>query len=100
MSLNKLQYVYITKPYKENFAQTATEEENRVMGVHFVYLKELLEKKILIMAGPETTGKFGITVIETGSEEEAREIMNNDPAVKSGLVSAEIYPYRVSLIRK
>lgn len=96
----QLRFVYITKPYKENFVETATEEEKRVMGVHFVYLKELLEKKILIMAGPETSGKFGLTVIETASEEQAREIMNNDPAVKSGLVSAEIYPYRVSLIRK
>jgi uncharacterized protein YciI len=59
----------------------------------------LLTEGKLIMAGPETTGKFGLCVIETGSEQEARHIMENDPAVKSGIVSAELYPYRVSLIR-
>jgi uncharacterized protein len=96
----KLQFVYIIKPLKENFVQTATEEENRIMGVHFMHLKDLLEKGILIMAGPETTGKFGLCVIETDSEDEARKIMESDPAVVNGVVTAELYPYRVSLLRK
>jgi len=97
---DKLQFIYIIKPFKENFVETATEEENRAMGFHFGYLKELMDKNILIMAGPEVTGKFGLCIFETGSEEEARKIMKNDPAVKAGVVSAELFPYRVSLIRK
>ena len=94
------QFVYIIKPFKPDFAETANEEDNRIMGIHFQYLESLLEKGILIMAGPETTGKFGLCVLETGTEEEARDIMNNDPAVLNGVVSAELFPYRVSLIRK
>ena len=96
----KNEFVYILKPFKDNFTETATEEDDRIMGMHFQYLSDLLNKGILIMAGPETTGKFGICILETGSEEEAREIMNNDPAVLNGISSAELYPYRVSLIRK
>lgn len=69
------------------------------MGTHFLYLQDLLKAGKLILAGPETTGKFGITIIETETEDEAREIMMNDPAVKSGIVSPELFPYRVSLIR-
>lgn len=95
----KLQFVYIIRPLKENFAETATESENEIMGLHFNYLKEMLASGKLIMAGPETTGKFGLCVIETESEQEARHIMENDPAVRSQIVSAELYPYRVSLIR-
>ncbi|MBN8585484.1 MAG: hypothetical protein J0M37_10335 [Ignavibacteria bacterium] len=94
-----MQFIYFIRPHKENFAETMTEEEGNIMGVHFEYLKDLLDKGKLILAGPETTGKFGIAVIEAESEDEASNIMMNDPAVKSGIVSPELYPYRVSLIR-
>jgi len=94
-----MQFIYFIRPHKENFAETMSEEEGNIMGVHFEYLKDLLDKGKLILAGPETTGKFGIAVIETESEDEARNIMMNDPAVSSGIVSPELYPFRVSLIR-
>ena len=94
-----MQFIYFIRPHKENFAETMTEDEGRIMGVHFEYLKDILKNGKLILAGPETTGKFGIAVIETDSEDEAREIMMNDPAVKAGIVTSELYPYRVSLIR-
>lgn len=94
-----MQFIYFIRPHKENFAETMTEEEGNIMGVHFEYLKDLLDKGKLILAGPETTGKFGIAVIEAESEDEARNIMMNDPAVSSGIVSPELYPFRVSLIR-
>ncbi len=95
-----MQFIYFIRPHKENFAETMTEEEGNIMGTHFLYLQEMLAKGKLILAGPETTGKFGIAIIEAGSEDEAKEIMMNDPAVKSGIVTQELYPYRVSLIRK
>ena len=95
-----MQFIYFIRPNKEKFAETMTEEEGNIMGTHFLYLQELLKAGKLILAGPETTGKFGIAIIETESEDEAMEIMMNDPAVKSGIVSPELYPYRVSLLRK
>lgn len=100
MEVRKLQFVYIYKPSKENFNETATEEENKIISEHFLYLKNLLEKKILIFAGPEINAKFGIAVLETNTEEEAEKIMKNDPAVVNKVFTAELYPFRVSLIRK
>lgn len=94
-----MEFVYIIKPKKENFNETGTEEDYAIMGEHFLYLKELLKKNILILAGPELNAKFGLAVIETGNEESAKDIMNNDPAVKKGIMNAELYPYRVSLLR-
>jgi uncharacterized protein YciI len=96
----KLQFIYIVRPIKENFNNTAKEEENKIISEHFSYLKSLLDKKILILAGPELNAKFGVTIIETDTEEQAKEIMNNDPAVVNKVFSAELFPFRVSLLKK
>lgn len=99
MDSKKLQFVYVYKPLKENFNETATEEENKIVSEHFLYLKNLLEKNILVLAGPETNAKFGIAVLETQTEEEAKKIMENDPAISNKVFTAELYPFRVSLLR-
>jgi uncharacterized protein len=99
MQNNKLQFIYIFKPLKDNFNETATEEENNIISEHFLYLKKLLDEKTLILAGPETNAKFGIAVIETESEEQAKRIMENDPAVLKKVFSAELFPFRVSLLK-
>lgn len=94
-----MEFVYIIRPYKDNFAETMTDEDARIMGIHFAYLQQKLKEGKLIMAGPVLTGEFGIAVLETETEDEAREIMNNDPAVVNGIVTPALYPYRVSLLR-
>jgi uncharacterized protein YciI len=100
MDTAKKQFVYVLKPHKDDFVNTMSENESSIMGEHFQYLKELLSRDILILAGPVTTGEFGLAVLETDSEEEARNIMINDPAVKKNVMSVKLYPYRVSLLRK
>lgn len=93
-----MQFVVIKRP-RENFIETMTEEESDIMSEHFEYLKQKLAEGKLILAGPVLTGDFGLSILETESEEEARDIMNNDPAVLAGIMKPEIYPYRVSLLR-
>ncbi len=93
-----MQFLIIKRP-RENFIETMTEQEAEIISRHFVYLQEMLKEGKLIIAGPVTTGEFGLSIVETESEEEAREIMNNDPAVVSGIMTPTIYPYRVSLLR-
>jgi uncharacterized protein YciI len=39
---------------------------------------------------------FGLAIFRTESQDEARSIMNNDPAVKKGVVLAELYSYKVA----
>jgi uncharacterized protein YciI len=81
-------FIYIVRPVKEDFLNTSTEEEKKTVNEHFQYLKRLLEEKVLILAGPETNAKFGIVIFEAESEEIAREIMDNDPAVIKKVFSA------------
>ena len=93
-----MQFLIIKKP-RENFIETMTEEEAGIMSKHFAYLQQKLLEGKLIIAGPVTTGEFGLSIVETESEEEAREIMKNDPAVLSGIMTPSIYPYQVSLLK-
>lgn len=81
-----------------------TKEEEETVGVHFSYLKSLLESGKLIMAGrtvniPMTERDMGIAILETDSEEEARVIMENDPAIKGGIMTAEFFEFSLALFR-
>lgn len=81
-----------------------TEEESQTVGVHFNYLKNMMEAGKLVLAGrtvnmPMTDKDMGIAILETDTMEEAAEIMANDPAVKSGIMTAELFEFSLALYR-
>ena len=80
------EWIYFLHAPRENFAATLTEEERAVWGVHFERLERLLAEGTLIMAGP-TLGPVntGIAVIEAPDEDAARRLMEEDPAIASGV---------------
>jgi len=40
---------------------------------------------------------MGLTIFRAESEDAARQIMNGDPAVKKGVMTATLYPFKVVL---
>lgn len=77
-----------------------TEEEMRISGEHFEYLKDLMDEGILILAGRTLNtdySSFGIAIFEARDDEHMRELTANDPAVKQKVFRAEWYPYRIAL---
>lgn len=77
-----------------------TERESLIVGEHFAYLQDLVSKGVVFMAGRTLTTDertFGIVVFAAESEEDALALVQNDPAVKQGIMEAELFPYRVSL---
>ena len=94
------EWVYFLHTPRDNFAATMTAEEINVWDEHFVRLKRLLAEGTLILAGP-TLGQIntGIAIIEAPDEAAARQIMEQDPAISSGLASGELRGFRVSLLR-
>ena len=94
------EWIYFLHAPRENFAATMTDEERAVWGEHFERLERLLAEGTLIMAGP-TLGPVntGIAVIEAPDEDAARRLMEEDPAIASGVVRGELRPFRVSLLR-
>lgn len=74
-----------------------TERTEEKVSEHFKYLQQLLKDGWLTMAGRFSEVLIGLAMIEAKSEEHALEIMRNDPAVKSGIFHAELYPWSIAL---
>jgi uncharacterized protein YciI len=92
-------WIYILTPPRPTFVDDITDEERETMSLHFEYLSGLLDEGRLVLAGPSLGPVFGVAVFEADDEEEARRVMAADPAVSSGLQTATLSPFRVSLLR-
>jgi uncharacterized protein YciI len=95
------QFIYRIQPTRlRMLADGPTERESEVIGQHFGYLEELTAAGVVLMAGRTLTADeraFGIVVFVAESEASAQELVANDPAVKHGVMRAELFPYRVAL---
>jgi uncharacterized protein YciI len=97
------QYIYLLKPARLEMLTQSTPYEDETVSKHFAYLKDLTEKGVMILVGRTTNDDattFGIAIFEAENETGAFEIMQNDPAVMGGVMSAKLFPYRVALMRK
>jgi uncharacterized protein YciI len=92
-------YFVIIRPPRTDFADNMTPEETIVMEEHFGYLQSLLEKDKLLLAGPCVDGAFGVIILNVNSYLEAEILMNNDPSVKAKIMTPEIHPFRISLLK-
>jgi uncharacterized protein len=95
-----LQYLYRIRPTRSGFLEKSTPDEDAIVDDHFEYLKSLTGQGVVLMAGRTLTthkGSHGIVVLAVHSADEARGIMENDPAVRAGVFSAELFPFRVAL---
>jgi uncharacterized protein YciI len=95
------QWLYRIQPVRpELLSSGPTEAEADAVGRHFNYLKQLCDAGVVILAGRTLNADpsgFGIVIFSADSEDSARELMNNDPAVSEGVFSAELFPYRIAL---
>jgi len=96
-----MQFIYILKLVPRLFEDSAwTEADNDIVSEHFKRLQDLKAEGKLILAGRTTNegeNTFGIVIVN-GDEQEALNLMNSDPAVAKGIMTAELFPYRVALI--
>ena len=94
------EWIYFIHAPRENFGATMTDEEQAVWAEHFTRLQRLLAEGTLILAGP-TLGPIntGIAVIEADTEDDARKLMEEDPAIASGIATGELRPFRAALLR-
>jgi uncharacterized protein YciI len=78
-----------------------TPQEGETVSRHFDYLKALADRGIVILAGRTLNtdeSSFGIVIFKAESEDAARTIMSNDPAVQAGVMRARLFPYRIALM--
>jgi uncharacterized protein YciI len=77
-----------------------TDSEQAVVAEHLVYLQNLNAQGVIILVGRTLTtdeNTMGLTIFRAESEDAARQIMNGDPAVKKGVMTATLYPFRLVL---
>ena len=95
------QFIYTLKLIPELIdPNNWTDKEHQIVEDHFSRLSELLKAGKLILAGRTQTmdeNTFGVVILQVETEEEAIRLMNHDPAVKEGVMTAELFPYRVAL---
>lgn len=77
-----------------------TEADNQALGRHFAKLQQLQKDGKLILAGRTTVKEsMGFVFLEAENETEARKVMDDDDAVKAGIMSAEIFPFQTALMK-
>ncbi len=109
-------FVYFIRPAREGFFDKPTPQETDAVSRHAAYIKRLLDEGTLVLAGPcfdppaypATGGDApplemptpGIVVFEAANIEEARKIMEADPAVCEGVFKARVNSFRLAFGRK
>jgi uncharacterized protein YciI len=95
-----MEWIYFIHAPRDDFAATMTEDERAVWDVHFERLQRLHADGVMILVGP-TLGPIntGIAIFEAPDEETARTIMEEDPAIASGIATGELRPFSVALLR-
>jgi uncharacterized protein YciI len=95
------QFLYRIQPTRPGMlAEGSTEREASIVNEYFKYLQKLVAEGVVFMAGRTLNSDertFGIVVFEAASESAAIALMQNDPAVKQGVMKAELFPYRTAL---
>jgi len=90
-------WIYVVRLTRPEAVLLQTEEESAAIDRHFIRLQQACTVGTVRLAGPATDGSFGIVIFEAEDEAAARSFMAEDPAVLSGVMTAELHPFHVSL---
>jgi uncharacterized protein YciI len=76
-----------------------TPAEREAVAAHFAYLQGLAAAGVVLLFGRTQTtdaSTFGIVIYRAASPDEASRLMTDDPAVRAGVMRAEVFPFRVA----
>lgn len=98
------QFIYVLKLTPRLLdAKNWTEQDNQIVGRHFRRLQQLHKEGRVLLAGrtlnESDASQFGVVIFEAASEEEARAVMEADDAVKEKIMTAQLFPFSVALIK-
>ena len=77
---------------RSTFALDMTDEERAVMGQHAAHWQPFIDSGQMVLFGPvlDSTGSWGLGVVEAEDEDELRAFAAGDPAVTTGTAQIEI----------
>jgi uncharacterized protein YciI len=94
-------FVFRLKSPRPNFALDMSEEEREIMGRHAAYWQPYVESGQMVVFGPvlDSTGSWGLAVIESEDEEELRAFAAGDPVITTGTAEIELGKMLAGYIR-
>jgi uncharacterized protein YciI len=86
---------------RPTFALDMTDEEREIMGRHAAYWQPFIDSGQMVIFGPvlDSTGSWGLGVLEAEDEDELRAFAADDPAVTSGTGQLEIGQLLAGFVR-
>lgn len=88
----------LQKKYQDDKAWT--NEANAAVGRHFEKLQAMQKSGRLIIAGRTTVkASMGFVIFQAVDDAEARKVMEEDDAVKAGIMTAEIFQFQTALMK-
>ena len=97
------QFVYVLHLVPRLYDDAAwTEADAKAVGAHFVRLQEAAKEGRVILAGKTdepAAETFGLVIFEAKDADAARAFMDEDPAVVAGVMTADLHPYAVAILR-
>ena len=86
---------------RPSFALNMTDEEREIMGRHAAYWQPFIDSGQMVVFGPvlDSTGSWGLGVIEAEDEDELRAFAAGDPAVTTGTGEIELGKILAGFVR-
>ena len=86
---------YLGLLYAGTARDQSPEDQEKIQTAHLKHLESMYKKGILLIAGPMgDNGELrGIVVLKVNSMEEAKALVEADPAVKAGRLRVELHPW-------
>jgi uncharacterized protein YciI len=94
-------YVFRLKAPRPTFALDMTDAEREIMGRHAAHWQSRVAAGEMVVFGPvlDSTGSWGLGVIETEDEDELRAFAAQDPVVTTGTAEIEIGQLLTGFVR-
>lgn len=94
------QWLYITRPTRpEMLSEGPNEHEQRVIGEHAAHVSRHADEGKVFLIGrtqTKTPKTMGFAMFWAEDEYDAAAFMNTDPAIVNGVMTGELFPYKVA----
>ena len=94
-------YVFRLKAPRPTFALDMSDAEREIMGRHAAHWRPYIDSGQMVVFGPvlDSTGSWGLGVVEAEDEEELRAFASCDPVVVTGTAEMEIGTMLAGFVR-
>lgn len=85
-------FVFRLESPRPTFALDMSDEEREIMGRHAAYWRPLIDSGRMVVFGPvlDSTGSWGLGVVEAEDEDELRTFAAGDPVATTGTGRIEL----------